>query len=77
MNLTEYQDAYQKKDLALTLDHLIILMHRFVKKIEKNLQKQQMVLPVSSNLFQPLVQLLLSQYTWLLGLLLFGVLCQI
>ena len=77
MNLTEYQDAYQEKDLAFTLDHLIILMYRFVKKIEKNLQKQQMVLPVSSNLFQPLVQLLLSQYTWLLGLLLFGVLCQI
>ena len=54
--------AYQEKDLVLTLDHLMILMYRFVRKIGKNLQKQQMVLPVSSNLFQPLFQVLLSQH---------------
>ena len=62
MNMTKYQDAYQEKDLVLTLDHLMILMYRFVRKIGKNLQKQQMVLPVSSSLFQPLFQVLLSQH---------------
>ena len=62
MNMTKYQDAYQEKDLVLTLDHLMSLMYRFVRKIWKNLQKQQMVLPVFSNLSQPLFQVLLSQH---------------
>ena len=51
-----------RKRSLLTLDHLMILMYRFVRKIGKNLQKQQMVLPVSSNLFQPFFQVLLSHY---------------
>ena len=51
MNMTKSQDAYQEKDLVLTLDHLMILMYRFVRKNGKNLQTQQMVLLVSSNLF--------------------------
>ena len=62
MNMTKYQDAYQEKDLVMTLDHLMSLMYRLVRKIWKNLQKQQMVLPVSSNLSQPLFQVLLSQH---------------
>ena len=66
MNMTKYQDAYQEKDLLLTFDHLKILMYRLVRKIGKNLQKKQIVLPVSSNLFQPLFQVLL-----------FGILYQI
>ena len=57
-----YQDADQEKYLVLTLDHLMILMYRFVRKIGKNLQKQLMELPVSSNLFQPLFQVLLLQH---------------
>ena len=61
MNMTKFQDAYQGKDLVLTLDQLMILLYRFVRKTGKNLQRQQMVLPVSSNLFQPLFQVLLSQ----------------
>ena len=69
-----YQDAFQEKDLVLTLDHLMIQMYCFVRKIGKNLQKQLMALPVSSNLFQPLFQVLLLQHPWLLGLLLFGIL---
>ena len=66
MNMTKYQDAYQEKELLLTFDHLMILMYRLVRKIGKNLQKKQIVLPVSSNLFQPLFQVLL-----------FGILYQI
>ena len=66
MNMTKYQDAYQEKDLLLTFDHLMILMYRLVRKIGKNLQKKQIVLPVSSNLFQSLFQVLL-----------FGILYQI
>ena len=62
MNMTKYQDAYQEKDLLLTFDHLMILMYRLVRKIGKNLQKKQIVLPVPSNLFQPLFQVLLSQH---------------
>ena len=53
MNMTKFQVAYQENDLVLTLNQLMIMMHRFVRKTEKNLQKEQMVLPVSSNLFQP------------------------
>ena len=60
INITKFQDAYQeKKNLVLTLDHLMILMYRLVTKTGKDLQKQQMV---SSNLFQPLFQVLLSQH---------------
>ena len=66
-----------KKNLVLTLCHLMILVYCFVRKTGKNFQKQQMVLPVSSNLFQPHFQELLSQHPWLFSLLLFGVLCQI
>ena len=66
MNMTKYQDAYQEKELLLTFDHLMILMYRLVRKIGKNLQKKQIVLPVSSNLFQSLFQVLL-----------FGILYQI
>ena len=62
MNMTKSEDAYQEKDLVLTLYHLMILMHPFVRKAGKNLQKQEMVLPVSSNLFQSLFQVLLSQH---------------
>ena len=62
MNITKLQHAYQEKNLVLTLDHLMILMYRFVRKTGKNLQMQQKVLPVSSNLFQPLFQVLLSQH---------------
>ena len=54
MNMTKSQYAYLEKDLVLTFDHLMILMFCFARKIGKNLQKQQMVLPVTSNLFQPL-----------------------
>ena len=56
------QRCLLRKDLVLTLNHLMILMYRFVRKTGKNFQKQQMVLPVSSNLFQPLSQVLLSQH---------------
>ena len=62
MNMTKSEDAYQEKDLVLTLNHLMILMYPFVRKAGKNLQKQEMVLPVSSNLFQSLFQVLLSQH---------------
>ena len=54
MNMTKFQVSYQEKDLVLILNHLMILMNRFVRKTGKNLKKQQKVLPVSSNLFQPL-----------------------
>ena len=37
MNTTKSLHAYLKKDLALTLDHLMIMMYRFVKKTGKNL----------------------------------------
>ena len=77
INMTKYQNAYQEKDLVLTLDHLMIRMCHFVRKIGKNLEKQGIVLPVSSYLIQLLFQVLLSQHPWLLGLLLFGILCQI
>ena len=63
MNITKFQVSHEEKDFVLTLGHLMILMYRFVRKTEKNLQKQQMVLPVSSNLFQPLFQVLLSQHS--------------
>ena len=63
MNMTKFQDAYQEKDLVLTLNHLMNLMYRFVIKTGKNLRKQQIVLPVPSNLFQPLFQVLLSQHS--------------
>ena len=39
MNMRKYQDAYQEKDLVLTLNHLMIWMYRFVRKIGKNSQK--------------------------------------
>ena len=54
VNMTKVQVAHQETDLALTLSHLMIVMYRFVRKTEKTMGKQQMVLPVSSNLFQPL-----------------------
>ena len=62
MNMTKFLIAHQEKHLVLTLNHLMILMNRFVRKTGENLQKQQMVQPVSSNLFQPLFQVLLSQH---------------
>ena len=37
MNTTKSLHAYLKKDLALTLDHLMIMMYRFVKKTGNNL----------------------------------------
>ena len=52
----------KEKDFVLILDHLMILMYRFVKINEKNLQKQRKVMPVSSNLFEPLFRVLLSQH---------------
>ena len=58
-NMTKFQVAYQEKDLVLILNHLMILMYRFDRKTGKGLQKQQMVLPLSSNLFQQLFQVLL------------------
>ena len=60
MNMTKSQYAYLEKDLVLTFDHLMILMFCFARKIGKNLQKQQMVLLVTSNLFQPLF----FKYVW-------------
>ena len=54
VNMTKFQVAHQETDLALTLNHLMIVIYRFVRKTEKTVRKQQMVLPVSSNLFQPL-----------------------
>ena len=66
------QVAYQEKNI-LTFNHLMILMYCFARRTEKNLQKQQKVLPVSSNLFQPLSQVLLSQHPLLLTILLFGI----
>ena len=61
MNMTKFQVSNQENDLVLALNHLMILMNRFVRKTGKNLKKQQKVLPVSSNLFQPLFQVLLLQ----------------
>ena len=40
MNITKLQHTYQEKNLVLTLDHLMILMYRFVRKTGKNLQMQ-------------------------------------
>ena len=76
INRKKIQDAYQEKDLVLIFDYLMILMYPFVRKTEKNLQKQQKVLPVSCNFFQPLFQVLLSQHLCLLVVLLFGILCK-
>ena len=45
MNMIKLKEAYQEKDPVLTLDHLMVLMYRFFRKIGKNLPKQQMVLP--------------------------------
>ena len=59
MNTTKFQVA--QEDLVLM--YLMILMYRFVRKTGKNSQKQQMVLPVPSNLYQPLFQVLLSQHS--------------
>ena len=66
------QVAYQEKNI-LTFNHLMVLMYCFARRTEKNLQKQQKVLPVSPNLFQPLSQVLLSQHPLLLTILLFGI----
>ena len=54
MNMIKFRVSYQEKGLVWTLDHLMILMYRFVRKTGNYLQKQQMVLVVSSNLFQAL-----------------------
>ena len=76
-NMTKSQYAYLEKDLVLTLDHLMILMFCFVRKTGKNLQKQQMVLPVTSNLFQPLFSSTPVSTSMTSGLLPFGILYQI
>ena len=56
IGIISFAKPHSKKNLALTLNHLMILMYRFVIKTRKNLQKGQIVLPVSSKLFQPLFQ---------------------
>ena len=58
--MTKFQVLHQEKDLVLALDDLMILMYLLVRNTGKDLQKQQIVLPVSPNLFQPLFQVLLS-----------------
>ena len=62
LNTTKLQVAYQEKNLILTFNHLINVMYHLVRKTGRNLQKQQKLLPVSSNLFQPPFQVLLSQH---------------
>lgn len=62
MNMKKIEIAYQEKYLILNLDEIMILMYSFVRKTGNNFEKQQKVLPLSSNLFQLLLQVLLSQY---------------
>ena len=57
---TKLQDAYQENILFMILDVWLC------QKGWGNLQKQQMVLPVSCNLLPPLFQLLLSQHPCIL-----------